>query len=315
MASEHCATEGVTNRLILREIALCDGRKARLRTVWRTLLPLPSLTSLAHDQDCICMNSTSLLIKQAEALAAVPGIRHGFFGRGGGVSIGIYGSLNCGLGSNDDRALVLENRRRVSWALNAPEAPLLTCHQVHSATAVIVDAPWTAESQPRADALVTRTKGLVLGALAADCAPILFADPKAGVIAAAHAGWRGALDGIVEATIAKMQTLGCDVRDIRAAVGPCIGRNAYEVGPEFSANFRATNDRYGTYFHTRSAGGRAHFDLPRFVADQLTAAGCGAVESSHICTYSNPADYFSFRRSTHAGEPDYGRQISAIVLT
>jgi polyphenol oxidase len=260
------------------------------------------------------MTQPALHARKALTLTDVQGVDHGFFGRRGGVSSGIYGSLNCGLGSHDDRMLVLENRRRVAGALATPTTPLLTCNQIHSANAVIIDKPWEPDGQPRADAVVTRTKGLILGALAADCTPVLFVDPKSGVIAAAHAGWRGALDGIVEATLDAMEQIGALRADIRAAVGPCIGPDAYEVGPDFEAKFCAADQRSAAYFLTKLPGGRAHFDLPRFVGDRLTSAGCGSVEIAHVCTYAHTTDYFSFRRATHAGEQDYGRQISAIVL-
>jgi polyphenol oxidase len=261
------------------------------------------------------MNKPVLHVRQANCLRDVKGVAHGFFGRAGGVSKGIYEGLNCGLGSNDDRANVLENRARVAHYLGATTPTVLTCYQIHSATAIVVDAPWAPDAQPRADAVVTRTRGLAIGALAADCAPIIFADPVAGVVAAAHAGWRGALDGIVEATVTAMETLGSQRGNILAAVGPCIAHTAYEVGPEFKGRFTSTSDRNKDYFSALLVGGRDHFDLPRFVADKLAEAGCKTYERSDRCTYANSADYFSFRRTTHLGEDDYGRQISAIMLT
>jgi polyphenol oxidase len=251
----------------------------------------------------------------AANLAAAAGVVHGFFGRAGGVSGGLYGSLNCGLGSGDARASVLENRGRVAAHLGTTGERLLTCYQVHSADAVIVDQPWTPDAQPKADALVTRTAGLALGTLAADCMPILFADAQAGVIAAAHAGWKGALGGIIEATLAAMETLGSRRGDIRAAVGPCIGPEAYEVGPEFEAAFAQADIGHRRYFHVPAGAGRAHFDLPRFVTDRLHDAGTGSVHQAWRCTYTHDAEYFSYRRATHRSEPDYGRQISAIMLT
>jgi polyphenol oxidase len=257
----------------------------------------------------------TLTPRTASNLSGLPGIAHGFFGRTGGVSKGLYGNLNCGLGSADARAHVFENRRRVAAHLDTSGEHLLTCFQIHSADAVVIDRPWSRDGQPRADALVTRTPGLALGALAADCTPILFADAKAGVIAAAHAGWKGALGGIVEATLAAMEQLGGRRADIHAAIGPCIGPKAYEVGPEFAAVFTGANPGNGVYFQPDGAAGREHFDLPRFVADTLRAAGVGTVELAWACTYMDEANYFSYRRATHRRETDYGRQISAIVIT
>jgi hypothetical protein len=243
------------------------------------------------------------------------GIRHGFFTRQGGVSTGIYAALNCGLGSQDERAAVVENRARVAAALAVSGAPVLTLHQVHSATALVVDGPFPAGSVPRADALVTRTQGLVVGALAADCTPVLFADPARRIVAAAHAGWRGALAGVIEATIAAMEGLGAVRCNIHAAVGPCIGPGAYEVGPEFRDTFLIADTGYGRFFSEPSGKARPHFDLPGFVAHRLKKAGVGAVEVATACTYENESEFFSYRRSTHRKEPDYGRQISAIVVS
>ncbi len=251
---------------------------------------------------------------QSKLLAQQPNIRHGFFTRQGGVSTGLYASLNCGLGSGDTRNAVLENRDRVARHLGASGSELLTCFQIHSATAVVVDAPWVADAQPKADALVTRTRGLVLGTLAADCAPVLFADPEAGVIAAAHAGWKGALGGIVEATVVAMEQAGARRKSIKAALGPCIGVAAYEVGAEFEANFLANDPASSRFFLRTSAIGRPFFDLPGFVESQLQAAGLGGVENASPCTYANPERFFSYRRMTHEGATDYGRQVSAVVL-
>jgi polyphenol oxidase len=246
--------------------------------------------------------------------AAFSGIPHGFFGRRGGVSTGLYDSLNCGLGSKDDPVLVRENRDRVGRALGADGAHVLTCHQVHSADAVIVDAPWPAGAQPRADALVTKTPGLVLGALAADCMPILFADRQAGVIAAAHAGWKGALAGVEVTTVRAMETLGAERSRICAVIGPCISGAAYEVGHEFRAQFVAAEPGYDTYFATPPRREKPHFDLPAFMRDRLRALALAKVASVGACTYADETRWFSFRRTTHRGEPDYGRQISVITL-
>jgi len=253
-------------------------------------------------------------IIHATGLSDLPGIRHGFFTRQGGVSGGIYTSLNCGLGSKDDPTPVRENRARVAGALGVPGAPVLTLYQIHSATALVVDAPFPAGAVPKADALVTRTPGIVIGALAADCTPVLFADPQARIIAAAHSGWRGALGGILESTIATMEQLGARRDQIRAAVGPCINQTAYEVGPEFEAEFIKTDPDYDGFFVRASPADRPHFDLPGFVEHRLTRSGIGWVERQSRCTYQNESLFFSYRRATHRKEPDYGRQISAIVL-
>jgi hypothetical protein len=245
----------------------------------------------------------------------LPGIAHGFFTREGGVSGGIYAALNCGLGSRDDTDAVMENRRRVARHLGAPSDHVVTLHQVHSDRTVVVDAPIPHGQLPRADALVTRTPGVVVGALAADCAPILFADPVARVVAAAHAGWRGAIGGILESTIAEMCRLGARPGRIRAAVGPCIGQSAYQVGPEFEAEFLAHDPANAAFFMRPAAGARPHFDLPGFVAARLSRAGLAAVGRQSPCTFTSESQHFSYRRMQRRGEGDYGRQISAIVLT
>jgi polyphenol oxidase len=243
------------------------------------------------------------------------GIRHGFFGRRGGVSDGIYSALNCGFGSSDNAAKVQENRARVARHLGGARPEVVTLHQTHSAVALIVEGPFPRNALPQADAVVTRTPGLVIGALAADCCPVLLADPDAGVVAAAHAGWRGALTGVVEATLTAMATLGADRRRICAAVGPCINQAAYEVGPEFEAQFLAIAPGYAAHFIRASVMARPHFDLPGFVMMRLSRAGVGTIERAARCTYENESDFFSFRRTTHRREGDYGRQISAIMVT
>jgi YfiH family protein len=250
----------------------------------------------------------------ADCFAEIDGIAHGFFTRAGGVSDGIYASLNCGTGSKDDRARVLENRGRVSAALGVSGNPLLTCHQIHSAEAIVVTKAWQMGENPKADGMVTTMPGLVLGALAADCAPVLFADPEARVIGAAHAGWKGALTGILEATVKTMESVGARRDRIRAALGPCIGPDAYEVGPEFEARFLDVDADYARFFRRPSEGARPYFDLPGFVLDRLAGLGLDTVENCTRCTYSNEADLFSYRRATHRREADYGRQVSAIVL-
>lgn len=249
---------------------------------------------------------------EAPALA-LPGIRHAFFTREGGVSEGIYASLNGGLGSHDRPAHVAENRRRMADRLGA--TALASLHQVHSADAVTVDAAFPAEARPKADGMATRVPGVALGILTADCGPILFADAEARVVGAAHAGWKGALGGVADATLDAMEALGARRDRIVAVLGPTIGREAYEVGPEFKARFVAADPGHAHYF--AASPGRpdhARFDLPAFVADRLRRAGVGTVVDLGLCTYSDPDRFFSYRRTTHRGEPDYGRQIAAIVL-
>lgn len=251
----------------------------------------------------------------ASNLSGLDGIRHGFFTRRGGVSEGIYASLNCGHGSNDHTDAVTENRARVGRALGVSGAEsVLTLYQIHSATALVVDRPVPRNDLPRADALVTRTPGLVLGALAADCTPVLFADPEAKVVAAAHAGWRGAVGGVLEATISAMEGLGARSGRIRAAVGPCIGQDAYEVGPEFEAQFLALDRGYARFFARRPDAPRPFFDLPGFVEHRLACAGLASVERQAPCTYANESLFFSYRRMQRQNQADYGRQISAIVV-
>jgi hypothetical protein len=241
-------------------------------------------------------------------------IRHGLFTREGGVSAGIYQGLNCGFGSRDDRDCVAENRRRVADTLGVSAETLITIHQIHSADAIAVDMPWSPAEAPRGDAMVTDRPGIALGVLAADCAPVLFADAQAGVIGAAHAGWRGALTGILAATVAAMETLGADRTRIAATVGPCIGQPSYEVGAEFHAAFAAEGIDTGRYFVPSDRAGHHRFDLPGFVRDRLGALGIAGVEMLAHDTYADPERFFSYRRATHKGEDDYGRQISAIAL-
>ena len=259
--------------------------------------------------------SSQLQPGQATALAELAGVAHGFFTRAGGLSDGVYGSLNCGLGSRDDRGKVMENRARVALHLGTTANRLLTAYQVHSATAIVATEPWTFATMPRADAIVTRTPGLAVGALAADCTPILFADAKARVVAAAHAGWKGALLGVLAATVAKMEEIGADRRDIVAAVGPTISQAHYEVGPEFLDAFLAADPANSRFFTVPAPGRRPHFDLPGFVQSRLQAIGLKRIEMATRCTYADESHFFSFRRTTHRQEPDYGRQISAIMLT
>jgi hypothetical protein len=249
----------------------------------------------------------------ASTLESCDGIRHGFFTRQGGVSKGIYGSLNCGLGSGDDADNVRQNRALVAETLEVAPERLVTLYQIHSATAVVVDKPWNGEVA-EADALITRTPGLAIGALTADCAPVLFCDPEARVIAAAHAGWRGALLGIVEATVASMQQLGAKPERIVAVIGPTISQRAYEVGSDYVERFLAEEPSSSSFFMTDDGSGEPHFDLPGYVADRLARAGVGTLSDLGLCTYCDETRLFSYRRSQHHGEEDYGRQISAIVL-
>lgn len=244
---------------------------------------------------------------------AAPAIRHGFFTRLGGVSSSIYDGLNVGLGSHDDRTAVVENRRRVAAWFGQPAERLATVNQVHSPDVVTIDDAYAGE-RPSADAMVTAAPGIVLGVLAADCGPILFADAKNRVIGAAHAGWKGALAGVAENTIEAMIALGAQRDEICACLGPSIGRDSYEVGPEFVGRFLSEDAGFAEFFTPSNKAGHAMFDLPALTTRRLQRAGIRA-ENLGIDTYSDPQRFFSYRRTTHAGEPDYGRQISAIAIT
>jgi len=250
----------------------------------------------------------------AKPLGVLSHIRHGFFTRAGGVSKGIYASKNCGYGSQDDREAVRENRARIATALSVEPEKLLTVHQVHSPDVVITDTVWTPETAPQADAMVTATPGIALGILTADCVPVLFADAQARVIGAAHAGWKGALTGVLEATIDAMQSLGAARSNIVAAIGPCISKSAYEVGPEFHARLIAQSSRNATWFEPSTREDHFMFDLPGYAQSRLEAAGIGIVSQLGHCTYADEKRFFSFRRTTHRQESDYGRQLSAITL-
>jgi YfiH family protein len=262
----------------------------------------------------------------AQNLSA-PGIAHGFFGREGGISTGLYESLNCGPGSSDAAEAVAENRSRIVSALDAGDAVrLVSLSQIHSAIVHALPAWGTPrregaakDQRPEGDAMVTATPGLALGILTADCAPVLLADPKARVIGAAHAGWKGALGtvegGVLEATLDGMEKLGASRDRIGAAIGPCISQNNYEVGWEFRDRFLEQGLKHRRFFTPSDRHGHYRFDLAGYAAHRLTAAGVGSVETLAVCTYPPENGFFSFRRTTHAGEPDYGRQISAIVLT
>lgn len=238
-------------------------------------------------------------------------VRHGFFTRKGGASSGIFAGLNCGVGSTDQSDIVAINRARAAAALDlAPEA-LVSVHQVHSPDVVTVTGPLTI--RPRADAMVTRTPGLALAVLTADCQPVLFADPEAGVIGAAHAGWRGARDGVLEATVEAMVALGATPAGIRAVIGPTISQKAYEVGPEFVADFLSDDLAYARFF-VAGTGDRAQFDLPAYGLHRLRAAGVGQATWTGHCTYTDADRFYSYRRSNHRNEADYGRLLSAVRL-
>ncbi|MBI1251697.1 MAG: peptidoglycan editing factor PgeF [Alphaproteobacteria bacterium] len=249
---------------------------------------------------------------KSAALAAMSGVRHGFFGREGGVSKGLYASLNAGAGSNDDPAAVAENRARIAAALQAAPEALISVHQVHSATAVRVDAPWSSE-RPKADAMVTATPGLALAILTADCAPVLLADAQAQIIGAAHAGWKGALSGVLEATIDAMQAAGAETQRITAAIGPCIRQPSYEVGSEFEELFMAADPGAAPFFRA-GRWDRRQFDLPGYCVQRLTRAGVTRIDSLALDTYSDPVAFFSHRRSVHEKAGDYGRNCAAIML-
>jgi YfiH family protein len=246
-------------------------------------------------------------------LSAVPRLRHAFFSRDGGVSDGIYAGLNGGIGSNDDPANVAENRRLMAEQIGVTTERFLTLFQVHSPDVVVASAPWDTSSRPRADALVTRTEGLAIGVTAADCGPILFVDPNARVIGAAHAGWKGALTGIVESTVDAMEGLGAERAGIVAAIGPLIRQPSYEVGDEFVERFVDADAENVLFFLPASREGHAMFDLAGFIRMRLENAGVSVIDDIGVDTYSDER-FFSYRRSVHREEPDYGRHVHAIVL-
>ncbi len=254
------------------------------------------------------------MMLRAANLAGIGGVAHGFFTRLGGISEGIYASLNCGPGSSDDAACVRENRARVASLLGAAPDHLVTAFQKHTNAAVVGDRPWTREKAPEADAIVTATPGLAIGILTADCAPVLLCDAEARVIGAAHAGWRGAFSGIVEATVAAMMGLGAEPARIHAAIGPAISQGAYEVGHDYREQFLAQEAGSDAFFAIDEGSGEPHFDLPGYVAERLVRAGVGEIADLGLCTYHDETRLFSYRRSQHHGEADYGRQISAILL-
>jgi hypothetical protein len=251
---------------------------------------------------------------QSPALAEIDGVQHRFFTRRGGISEGLYSSLNCGYGSGDSPDNVRENRRRVAATFGHDEPDLLTLYQIHSTEVLTIGTErWVSPGAPKADGLVTDRPGVVLGVMAADCAPVLLADPQARVIGAAHAGWKGALGGVVQATVAAMEKLGARRERVQAVVGPCIGPASYEVGPEFPAPFLAQDEANGVFFKTARRAGHFMFDLPGYLMRRISAAGIKVTVTGHD-TLSGTDDFFSYRRNTLQGVRDYGRGLSAIAL-
>lgn len=246
-------------------------------------------------------------------LSAIPGLRHAFFTRDGGVSDGIYAGLNGGLGSSDDPAHVAENRRRMAEQMGVAPAHLIGVHQIHSPDALVATGPWPGAARPKADAIVTRNEGLAISVTTADCGPILFVDPKARVIGAAHAGWKGALTGVLESTIDAMEKLGADRNGIVAAIGPLIRQPSYEVGSEFVERFINADAENALFFLPGERNGHSMFDLAGFIRMRLENAGILMIDDLGVDTYSDER-FFSYRRSVHRKEPDYGRHVHAIAL-
>ena len=244
----------------------------------------------------------------------LPGVAHAFFTRRGGVSAGVYATLNGGVSSRDEPGAVVANRARMAAAIKVAPERLAIPYQVHSPDALAIAAPFPREARPRCDALVTATPGLGLGVTGADCGMILLADPQARVIAAAHAGWKGALGGVIEATVEAMSRLGARAERIQAALGPCIAQASYEVGPEFVATFEGGDKRSGRFFTRSVNAGRSMFDLHGYIADRAARAGVARFEDLGLDTYADEARFFSYRRTTHRQEPDYGRLVAAIAL-
>ena len=251
---------------------------------------------------------------QAPSLARFDRVRHGFFTRAGGVSDGVYATLNGGTGSDDAPVRVAENRARMAAALGVTPERLLTAHQVHSPDVAVAEKPWTQAARPRADAIVTRVPGLAVGVSTADCGPLLFADAEAGVVGAAHAGWRGAFTGVVAATVAAMERLGARRERIAAALGPTIRQSNYEVGPEFVERFLSADPGNTRFFTPSERGGHAMFDLAGYIADRAARAGIRDFEDLGLCTYAEPERFYSYRRKSRLSEADYGRHVNAIAL-
>jgi YfiH family protein len=245
---------------------------------------------------------------------ALPGVRHAFFTRRGGVSESVYDSLNGGVGSKDDPARVRENRARMARHLGVEAERLLVPYQIHSSDALTVATPWSPDERPRCDGLVTDSTALALGVTGADCGMLLFADARAGVVGACHAGWKGALDGVIAAAVAAMQARGARGKDIHIALGPAIGRESYEVGPEFFARFVETDRDYARFFSPAPRAGHSLFDLPAFIAARVAALDAASFENLGVDTYADETRCFSYRRGVHGQEPDYGRLVSAITL-
>ncbi len=248
-------------------------------------------------------------------LSKLDSIKHGFFTREGGVSIGLYGSLNAGQGSNDAPQNVAENRSRIAAYFETEPQNLVSCYQVHSNDVVVVTEPWLTDQRPKADAMVTNVPNLALGILTADCGPILFADSTAGVIGAAHAGWKGAVSGVLENTLTAMEKLGANRKNITACLGMTISRHNYEVGQEFLEKFLGEDSSNMRYFTPSEKIDHYMFDLQAFIIMRLSNADIGTVENLELCTYQDEQRFFSYRRTTHRKEPDYGRHISAIMLS
>ena len=262
---------------------------------------------------CNGANPTMSILEPIRSeLLSNPNVRHGFFTRRGGVSHSIYASLNCAFGSDDQTSQVKENRTRVADTLGIEEGSLVSVRQAHTKAVLSISGPLSGET-PVADGMVTRTRQVGLAVLGADCAPVLLADPVARVVGAAHAGWKGALDGILEGTIDAMTSLGARVSELKVSIGPAIQQTSYEVGAEFREKFLATSADYAVFF-VDGAATKFHFDLPRFIEHRLLSAGVTSVERSRFDTCADAGKFFSYRRATKRGEPDYGRQISAIVL-
>lgn len=251
---------------------------------------------------------------RSETLDRLAGVAHGFFTREGGVSQGLYASLNIGFGSSDEREAIVENRGRVAEALGVPRGHVAMPYQIHSPDVIVVDEPWEQGTGPRGDAVVTNRPGIAVAVSTADCGPILFADPEARVVGAAHSGWKGASGGVIEATVATMERLGAKRERIVAVLGPTISKAAYEVGPEFVERFEALDAANARFFSPAERAGHAMFDLPGYIVARLQAAGVGSAESLGLCTYGDEARFYSYRRMTHRGEPDYGRLASGIAL-
>ena len=251
----------------------------------------------------------------SSTLSALAGVRHAFFTRAGGVSSGIYASLNGGVGSQDDPSHVAENRARMAKTLGVAPENFITAYQIHSPDVIVAEKPWRADARPKADAVVTRVPGLAIGVTTADCGPILFADRKAGVLGAAHAGWRGAISGVIEATLDAMEKLGARSENIVTALGPMIRQPNYEVGAEFFRTFISASRDNDRFFQDSARPDHYRFDLPGYIAARLALTGVAPIDDCGLCTYAEPDRFYSYRRSQHRNEPDYGRHVNAIVLS